>query len=105
MTARLRPAGEADIGAIHALMLELAEYEKLTQMFIATEDDLRDALFGPHPAVECLVAQWSEESKPDDSAAVSSPMHCFFIITQPSSAGAACIWKTCMCSPANAAVA
>ena len=74
MTARLRPAGEADIGAIHALMLELAEYEKLTQMFIATEDDLRDALFGPHPAVECLVAQWSEESKPDDSAAVSSPI-------------------------------
>lgn len=60
MAARLRPATEADIDAIQALMLELAQFEKLTHVFVATADDLRDALFGKHPAVECLVAQWDE---------------------------------------------
>jgi len=72
MTARLRPAREADIGAIHALMLELAQFEKLAQLFIATEDDLRDALFGKHPAVECLVADWHEGSNSDNAAAAAS---------------------------------
>jgi len=74
MAVLLRPATEADIGAIQALMLELAQFEKLTHMFVATEDDLRDALFGKHPAVECLVAQWHDESPADAAAATAAPI-------------------------------
>ena len=54
MAHRLRAATAADVPAIHALMQELAEYEKLTHLFIATPHDLHDALFGAHPAAECL---------------------------------------------------
>lgn len=56
MTAVVRPATPADVGAIFALMYELAEYEKLTHLFVATEAGLNDALFGPRTASEALVA-------------------------------------------------
>ncbi|WP_246013416.1 GNAT family N-acetyltransferase [Pigmentiphaga humi] len=39
------------------MMRGLAEYEHLTHLFIAREEDLHDALFGPRPAAECLVAE------------------------------------------------
>jgi len=38
-------------------MYELAEFEKLTHLFIATEDGLRDALFGARPSAEAIVAE------------------------------------------------
>ncbi|MDR5751191.1 MULTISPECIES: GNAT family N-acetyltransferase [unclassified Caballeronia] len=59
MSALIRTATPADVSAIFALMLELAEFEKLTHLFIATEDGVRDALFGARPAAEALVAQES----------------------------------------------
>ncbi|WP_309962737.1 GNAT family N-acetyltransferase [Caballeronia sp. LZ001] len=59
--ASIRPATPADIGAIHALMYELAEFEKLTHLFIATEDGVRDALFGARPSAEALVAEQAGE--------------------------------------------
>ncbi|WP_414445539.1 N-acetyltransferase family protein [Burkholderia sp. 22PA0106] len=37
-------------------MRELAEFESLTHLFVATEADLDDALFGPDPAAGALVA-------------------------------------------------
>jgi len=72
MPTLIRAAAPADLGAIQALMLELAEYEKLTHLFVATEDNLRDALFGEHPAVECLVAQWQDEAH--GTSAANSPV-------------------------------
>jgi GNAT superfamily N-acetyltransferase len=72
MPALLREAREADIPAIHGLLLELAQYEKLTHLFVASEDDLRGALFGPHPAIECLVAQWEEPDGGKDAIASAS---------------------------------
>ncbi|TAM07560.1 MAG: GNAT family N-acetyltransferase [Paraburkholderia sp.] len=57
MAAAIRTAMPADVGAIHALMYELAEFEKLTHLFVATEDLLADALFGVRPAAEALVAE------------------------------------------------
>ena len=57
MNARVRPATPADVGAIFALMLELAEFEKLTHLFIATEAGVHDALFGQVRAAEALVAE------------------------------------------------
>jgi GNAT superfamily N-acetyltransferase len=63
MAAVLREAQARDIAAIHGLLLELATYEKLTHLFVAAEADLEAALFGPHPAVECLVAEWRDEGQ------------------------------------------
>ncbi|MEX3958105.1 N-acetyltransferase family protein [Trinickia sp. EG282A] len=40
-----------------ALMRELAEFEKLTHLFVATEQSLSEALFGGRPAAEALVAE------------------------------------------------
>jgi len=57
MAATIRPAAPADISAIFALMYELAEFEKLTHLFVATEDGVHDALFGPRPSSEALVAE------------------------------------------------
>ena len=57
MNDPIRTAKPADVGAMLALMRELAEFEKLTHLFVATEDSLREALFGPHPAAEALVAE------------------------------------------------
>ncbi|WP_133647989.1 GNAT family N-acetyltransferase [Paraburkholderia flava] len=56
MAAVLRAATPADVGAIFALMRELAEYEKLTHLFVATEEGVHDALFGPRPSSEAIVA-------------------------------------------------
>jgi GNAT superfamily N-acetyltransferase len=59
MTAewRIRPAVAADVRDIVALIRALAEYEKAAPGALSlTEEGLRDALFGPHPAIEALVA-------------------------------------------------
>ncbi|WP_206999600.1 GNAT family N-acetyltransferase [Trinickia mobilis] len=57
MSTVIRQAAPADVGAIFALMLELAEFEKLTHLFVATEAGVRDALFGEQRAAEALVAE------------------------------------------------
>ncbi len=57
MSAQIRPAAPADVGAIFGLMIELAEFEKLMHMFIATEAGVHDALFGARPCAEALVAE------------------------------------------------
>ncbi|MBV8259505.1 MAG: GNAT family N-acetyltransferase [Paraburkholderia sp.] len=57
MTATIRAATRADVGAMHTLMYELAEFEKLTHLFTGTAAGLADALFGERPAAEALVAE------------------------------------------------
>jgi GNAT superfamily N-acetyltransferase len=57
MPATIRAAAPADTGAIFALTYELAEFENLTHVFVATEDGLHDALFGARPSIEALVAE------------------------------------------------
>ena len=52
----IRPAHPDDVGAIHAMIRELAEFERLTHLCVASEGDLGAALFGPQPAAEVLVA-------------------------------------------------
>lgn len=56
-TPLIRAAQARDVGAILALMRELAEFEKLAHLFVATEADLADALFGEQPAAEARVAE------------------------------------------------
>ena len=52
----IRTATPADIPVIHALIRELAEYEKLPHEAKATEAQLHEALFGAHPAAFAHIA-------------------------------------------------
>jgi len=53
----IRPAAEGDVGEILRLILALAEYEKLAHMAAGTPALLHEALFGPRPCCEALVAE------------------------------------------------
>jgi GNAT superfamily N-acetyltransferase len=53
----IRAATPEDVAAMHALMYELAEFEKLTHLFVATKEGVHDALFGARPSAEALVAE------------------------------------------------
>jgi GNAT superfamily N-acetyltransferase len=55
---RLAPAQEQDVPRILALIRGLAEYERLSDQCVATEDALRHWLFGARPAAEVVMA-WS----------------------------------------------
>jgi GNAT superfamily N-acetyltransferase len=50
----IRPAVEADVPEVVAMIRELAEFENLTDQVSITEDDLARALFGP----EAMVHDW-----------------------------------------------
>ncbi|MFE6361198.1 GNAT family N-acetyltransferase [Streptomyces sp. NPDC057806] len=52
----IRTATPADIPVIHALVRELAEYEKAPDEANATEDQLHEALFGERPAAYAHIA-------------------------------------------------
>lgn len=52
----IRPATPADIPALHALIRELAEYEKALEEAKATEEQLHEALFGDRPAAYAHIA-------------------------------------------------
>jgi len=53
---RIVPATERDVPAVHSLIRGLAEYERLEHEMEATEDDVREALFGEWPAAEAVLA-------------------------------------------------
>ena len=55
----LRSAEPRDVGTVHELVRALAEYEKLLPEVDATEDRLRDALFGAQPRGFCDIAEWT----------------------------------------------
>jgi GNAT superfamily N-acetyltransferase len=52
----IRPARPEDVPALHALIHELARYERLEHQVTGTPDDLREHLFGARPYAEALVA-------------------------------------------------
>lgn len=56
----LRAAGIDDAPSILALIRELADYERLLDEVDATEQGIRDALFGPAPRVFCDIAEWHD---------------------------------------------
>ena len=53
----IRPATIDDVPLIRALIAELAEYERLADAAVATDDDLRAQLFGAQPAAEVLIGE------------------------------------------------
>ena len=52
----IRPATEDDLPELLAMISELAEFEKMADQVVCTEDDLRRALFGPDAVVFDTVA-------------------------------------------------
>ncbi len=52
----IRPATEGDLALILGFIRELAVYERLEDQFVATEADLREALFGPRRYAEVIFA-------------------------------------------------
>ncbi len=56
-TLVIRPATEQDVPLILAFIRELADFEQLLHAVVATEDRLRQTLFGPRPAAEVLLAE------------------------------------------------
>jgi len=53
----LRPATPADVPAIVGLIRELAVFENLEHLVVATPDKLLPQLFGPRPAAEAVVGE------------------------------------------------
>ena len=53
----IRPAAPADCEPILGLIRELAEFEHLSHLVVATPESLCTHLFGPRPAAEAVVAE------------------------------------------------
>ena len=60
-TFRLEAATEHDIGLILRFIRELGAYEELAHEVTATEEELRETLFGLQPAAEVMIAYAGEE--------------------------------------------
>jgi len=52
----IRRATPQDVPLVLTLLHELATYEKLAHVVVATENDLHEALFGDRPVVETVIA-------------------------------------------------
>jgi GNAT superfamily N-acetyltransferase len=53
----IRDATVDDVPVVVSLVRELATYEREPDAVTATEDDYREALFGPEPKAWCLLAE------------------------------------------------
>lgn len=53
----IRPATVDDVPLIRALIAELAEYERMADAAVATDDGLREQLFGALPGAEVLIGE------------------------------------------------
>jgi GNAT superfamily N-acetyltransferase len=61
MEIRIADASVTDVPVILEMIRGLAEYEKLGHEVVATEEKLRESLFGAHPAAEVVLAYWGAE--------------------------------------------
>ena len=57
----LRAATHQDVPLILNFIKRLAEYERMANEVIATEEGLRRTLFGDRPFAECVIAEWDGE--------------------------------------------
>jgi GNAT superfamily N-acetyltransferase len=57
----IAPANERDVPTILNFIRQLAEYEKLSHLVMATETNIHEHVFGPNPVAEVLLAYWNEE--------------------------------------------
>ncbi|MFI5661079.1 GNAT family N-acetyltransferase [Streptomyces sp. NPDC051684] len=60
----IRTATPADVPVIHTMVRELADYEKALHEARASEEQLREALFGERPAAYAHIAEDAETGEP-----------------------------------------
>jgi GNAT superfamily N-acetyltransferase len=60
-TFAIRPATPLDVAHIHSMIVELAVFEKLEHMVVATEALLHEGLFGARPDCEAIVGEANGE--------------------------------------------
>ena len=53
----IRPAQPSDVAHIHGMIVELAVFEKLEHLVVATEAMLHDGLFGVRPSCEAIIGE------------------------------------------------
>ena len=58
---RIAPATPDDVPVILMFIRELAEYEKLSHEVVASDADMRAALFGERPVIEAVIARVNDE--------------------------------------------
>jgi GNAT superfamily N-acetyltransferase len=57
----IRPAQPSDVAHIQAMIVELAVFERLEHMVVATEALLHEGLFGARPACEAIIGEENGE--------------------------------------------
>jgi GNAT superfamily N-acetyltransferase len=57
----IRPAQPSDVAHIHGMIVELAVFEKLEHLVVATEAMLHEGLFGARPACEAIIGEENGE--------------------------------------------
>ena len=55
---QIRPATPGDVSLILGLIRELSEYERMAHLVVATEERIREYLFGPGKRAEAIIAEW-----------------------------------------------
>ena len=58
---RITRATAGDVALILQMIRDLAEYERMSELAVATEADIREALFGAHPAAEVIIAHADDQ--------------------------------------------
>ena len=61
MSLQIRKATEADVPVIVWFIRQLAEYERLLQEAVMTEETLRESLFGSRPSAEVLLGYYQDK--------------------------------------------
>jgi GNAT superfamily N-acetyltransferase len=61
MSVTIRQARPGDERLVLAFIGKLADYEKLSHAAVATQADIREALFGATPRCVCDIAYWNGE--------------------------------------------
>ena len=62
MDLRLRQVEPEDVGTLFSLIQALAEYEKLSTSVTGNVAALQEHLFGSHPYVEAIIAEYAGET-------------------------------------------
>ena len=57
----IAPATAADVPVVLEFIKGLAEYERLADRVVATEESVRESLFGAQPDAEVVLARWERE--------------------------------------------
>jgi GNAT superfamily N-acetyltransferase len=60
-TFAIRPAQPSDVAHIHGMIVELAVFEKLEHLVVATEALLHEGLFGSKPSCEAIIGEENGE--------------------------------------------